>query len=124
MSAKLPWAVKDSLTTREAYLEKLQSYPRHHVYQTNRNTKCKFCEQAQHKRLTQYAECKVKDCKVKYKFISCEFASKRQISMSDEHNHTNEHIRQRGMAAPFKQIVNDLLEKRVTQPKVFVSTKI
>ncbi len=41
--------VLDSFTTHEAYTEKLQSFPRHHVCQTNRKTKCKFCESAQPK---------------------------------------------------------------------------
>jgi hypothetical protein len=59
----------------------------------------------------------ISECNVKYKFITCSFAKTWEIFTKHDHSHTNEKIVLRGIASPFKSVVNDLLEKGCSRPK-------
>ncbi len=83
------YAVLETLGTVEEYTKHLLALPRYHIYQTNRNVRCKFCKSAEHKWQTQYAECKVEDCIVKYKLVSCKFAMKWQILIKNASQSTS-----------------------------------
>ncbi len=107
MNQRVEWAELKMTASRDEHEKNLQALPRLHIYQTNRNVKCKICEFSNHKWITQYAECKVDGCLVLYKIVSCDFASKWQINNKNEHNHNQENIAKRGIAQPFKDIIND-----------------
>jgi hypothetical protein len=89
----------------------MQTLPSYHIYQKNRQVRCKFCEFAQHKWETQYAECKISECNVKFKLIACSFAKTWEIFKKHDHSHTNEKIVLRGDPNMIQRLMGNVKTK-------------